>query len=126
MWREEEEDVERLLRPESRAGLPFGRLLLLYLHPFALFKDASRGSVLVQRRALSYNRAMRWMLLWYLQRWMVIAAALFLAIAPAEAQAAQISLFIIPTVAFAVGACIALTVIACTAIAYLLLGARRN
>jgi hypothetical protein len=69
---------------------------------------------------------MRWMLLWYLQRWMVIAAALFLAIAPAEAQAAQISLFIIPTVAFAVGACIALTVIACTAIAYLLLGARRN
>ena len=35
-----ETDVEELLRPDSRARLPFGRQLLIYLHPFALFKDA--------------------------------------------------------------------------------------
>jgi hypothetical protein len=119
-----DEDVERLAQRDFRARLPLGDLLLLYLHPFALFKDASQGPASVQRRALSYNRAMRWMLLAYIQRWMMIAASLFLGIAPAEALAAQKSLFIIPAAAFAVGSCIAVAVIACTATAYLLLGTR--
>jgi len=115
-----DEEVEALLRREFRARLPLGRQLLVYLDPFSLFKDASRG----RERALSYNRALRWVLLHYLRRWTLIAASLFVAIAPAEALAAQSRVFIIPTAAFAVGCCIAVTVAACTAAAYLLLGRR--
>jgi hypothetical protein len=119
-----EHDVEALLKPDIRARLPFSRLLLLYLDPFALFKDASRGNAYAQKVALSYNRAMRWMLLRYLRRWTMIAASLFISIAPAEALATQESLFIIPVAASAVGCCIAVAVIACTVTAYVLLGRR--
>ncbi len=119
-----EEDVEALLQPHVRALLPFSRLLLLYLNPFALFKDASRGTVSAQRIALAYNRAMRWMLLRYVRRWAMIAAASFLSIAPAEALAAQASVFVIPAAASAVGCCIAVTVIVCTITSYVLLGRR--
>ncbi len=124
MWHPKNEEVEALTRPEGRARLPFGRLFLLYLHPFALFKDASRGPAGAQRLALAYNRAMRWMLLPYILRWLVIAGTLFLGVAPAEALAAQTSLYIIPAAAFAVGGCIAVVVITCAGAAYFLLGAR--
>ena len=115
-----EEEVEALLRREVRARLPLARQLRLYLDPFALFKDTSRG----RERALSYNRALRWILLSYLRRWSCIAMASFLAIVPAEALAAQSRLFVIPTAAFAVGFCVAMAVLACTCAAYLLLGRR--
>lgn len=115
------EDVEALLSRDRRSRLPFARQILLYLDPFAFFKDASRGE-----HALSYNRAMRWMLVPYLRRWIMIAATLFLCIAPAEALAAQTALFIVPTAALAVGFCIAVAVIACIAAAWLLLGASRS
>src|SRR5207248_1354341 len=75
------------------------------------------------RRAPSYNRAMRWMLVPYIRRWVVIATSLFLAIAPIEALAAQAAIFIIPAAAIAVGCCIAITVSALTVAVYLLLGA---
>ena len=115
-----EDDVEALLRREVRARLPLARQLLLYLDPFALFKDASRG----REPALSYNRAMRWVLLAYLRRWSCIAAGSFLAIVPAEALAAQSQIFVISTAALAVGFCVAVSVLACTFAAYLLLGRR--
>jgi hypothetical protein len=51
---------------------------------------------------------------------------LFLAVAPAQAAAAQVKIFIIPAAAFAVGACIAGTVTALTVAVYLLLGSRRE
>jgi len=111
---------------KARATLPLGRQLLLYLDPFALFMDASRGSAAVRRRALAYNRAMRWMLVPYLKRWIAIAAASFAGIAPAEALAGQGSLFVVPAAALAVGSCIAATVTLCIAAAYLLLGASRD
>ena len=114
-------DAEQLLRCELRARLPLGRQILLYLDPFAFFKDASRGTATVREQHLSYNRAMRWLLVPYLRRWLVIAAALFLAIAPAEALAAQASLVIVPA-ALAVAFCVAATVAFCIATAYLLLG----
>ena len=120
----EEQDVEALLRPDIRARLPFARLLALYLNPFALFKDASRGNIYAQRVALSYNRAMRWMLLRYLRRWIMIAASLFLSIAPAEALAAQAPVFVLSAAASAVGCCIAVTVIVCTITSYVMLGRR--
>jgi hypothetical protein len=119
-----EADVEALLLRERRAALPLAKQFLLYLDPFALFKDASKGPLRVRERALSYNRAMRWVLLPYVRRWLAIAAALFLAIAPIEALAAQAAFFIIPATAIAVAFCLATTVSALTVGVYLLLGAR--
>ena len=113
---------KNLLSREARAALPLGRQILLYLDPFALFMDASRGTNVVRQRALSYNRAMRWMLVPYLRRWLCIAGAFFLGIAPAEAAAAQV---IVPA-ALAVGFCIAATVTFVIATAYLLLGISRG
>jgi hypothetical protein len=119
-------EVESLLLRDRRAKLPLPRQFLLYLDPFALFKDATRGPAWVREHALSYNRAMRWILVPYLRRWVTIAATLFLAIAPAEALAAQTKIFLIPAAAFAVGCCIAVTVCTVTLAVYLLLGARRE
>jgi hypothetical protein len=119
-----EADVEALLLRERRAALPLVRQFLLYLDPFALFKDASKGPLRVRERALSYNRAMRWMLVPYIRRWVLIATSLFVAIAPTEALAAQAAVFAIPAAAIAVAFCIALTVSALTVAVYLLLGAR--
>jgi hypothetical protein len=115
-------DIEVLLRGEERAKLPLARQILLYLDPFALFMDASRGPRQVRERALRYNRAMRWMLVPYLRRWGLIAMLLFLGIVPTEALAAQSPIFIIPTAAIALGCCIALAITALTAAVYLLLG----
>ncbi|HSA89522.1 MAG TPA: hypothetical protein VLF42_06425 [Burkholderiales bacterium] len=117
-------EVEKLLDGEARSRLPFAHQVLIYLDPFALFKDASSGPAPARARALSYNRAMRWMLLPYIRRWLVIAASLALLIAPAEAAAAQQKLFAIPMAAIAVGCCVAVTVVAVTAAVYLLLGRR--
>ena len=119
-------DVESLLRREQRAQLPLAQQILLYFDPFLLFKDATHGPEMARRRALSYNRAMRWILVPYIRRWVLIAATLFLSIAPAEAAAAQVRIFIIPAAAFAVGACIAVTVCVVTVAVYVLLGARRE
>ena len=119
-------DVESLLLRERRARLPLGQQLLLYLDPFALFKDASAGPAPIRARNLSYNRDMRWILVHYIRRWILIAASLFLAVAPTEALAAQAKVFVIPAAAFAVGACIALTVTFLIGTVYLLLGARRD
>jgi hypothetical protein len=119
-------DVESLLTRQARSDLPMARQLLLYLDPFALFKDASRGPAYLQERARSYNQRMRWILVPYIQRWSLIAGALFLCIAPTEALAAKESLYIVPAAAFAVGSCIAITVTACTVAAYLLLSASRS
>jgi hypothetical protein len=115
-------EIEGLLTGEARSSLPLVRQVLIYLDPFALFKDVSRGPARSRERALSYNRAMRWMLLRYLRRWVAIAASLFLLIAPAEAAAAHEAAFVIPMAAVATGFCIAVAVTVCTAAVYLLLG----
>jgi hypothetical protein len=116
------DQVEVLLQGEARSRLPLLRQLLIYLDPFALFKDASHGPARARERALSYNRAMRWMLVPYIRRWLMIAASLALLISPAEAAAAQQGLFAIPMAAIAVGCCIAATVASVTVAVYLLLG----
>ncbi|HYC65218.1 MAG TPA: hypothetical protein VEC14_10840 [Reyranellaceae bacterium] len=107
-------DVDALLRREGRAGLPLARQLLIYLNPFALFKDASRGNALMRQAALSYNRAMRWMLVTYLWRWMLIAGASYCA------------LFVVPGAVVGVAFCVAVAVMAATAAAWLLLGVSRS
>jgi hypothetical protein len=121
-----EADVESLLVRERRAALSLQKQLLLYLDPFALFKDASQGPAPARERALSYNRAMRWILLPYMRRWAMMAMSLFLGIAPTEALAAEARIFVIPAAAFAVGCCIALVVSVVIAAVYVLLGARRE
>ncbi|HUQ73928.1 MAG TPA: hypothetical protein VM183_04315 [Burkholderiales bacterium] len=119
------QDVEALLDRARRERLPLRKQVLLYLDPFPLFKDVS-GPEPVRKRALSYNRALRWILVAYIRRWVMIAATLFLAIAPTQALAAQARIFIIPAAAFAVGACIAITVTILTVAVYVLLGSRRE
>jgi hypothetical protein len=118
-------DVELLLAKEARARLALHRQVRLYLDPFALFKDASSGPPPERARALSYNRAMRWMLVAYMRRWALLAATLFLATMPAEALAAQAGIFVVPAAALAVGSCVALAVIVVIAAVYLLLGTRQ-
>jgi hypothetical protein len=114
------ENIEGLLTREVRARLPFLQLLRLYLDPGALFKDATRGPVRERQRALSYNRRMRWMLLTYVRRWVVIAALFFFGIEPAQAMSC------IPAAACAVSVGIAVTVAAVTVAAYFLLGTPEN
>jgi len=114
------EEIEPLLTREARSRLPFLRLLRLYLDPGALFKDATRGPVRERQHALSYNRRMRWMLLPYVRRWMVIAGLFFLGIEPAQAMSC------IPAAACAVSVGIAVTIAAVTVAAYFLLGTSEN
>lgn len=106
--------------------LPLRRQLVLYLDPASLFMDVAGAPAAARRRALAYNRAMRWMLVPYLKRWLFIAAALFLGVAPVEAAAAQSALLLVPAVALAAGFCVAFTVATCIGAAYLLLGASRD
>jgi hypothetical protein len=113
--------AETLLEPGTRAALPLARQVRLYLDPFALFKDATRGTALEQRQALGYNRAMRWMLLAYLRRWAVLAAAFLFCLVPLEALGAERGDFILPAAVFAVGFCIAAAVSAYALIAFVLL-----
>ena len=117
-------DYEKLLTREGRATLPLSRLLMLYLDPFALFMDATRGPAWLRERALSHNRAQRPILLTYIWRWVVIAVGSYFGIASAEALAASAPLFIIPAVGFGIGCSVALAVTACTAASWLLLGLR--
>src|SRR5688572_7046060 len=116
----QEAEVESLLKREFRSRLPLVQQVRLYLDPFALFKRATRG----RERALSYNRELRWVLLSYLRRWLLIAASLFVGIAPAEAIATETT--IVPAAAIAVGFCMAMSVLTCIVAAYLLLGAKRQ
>lgn len=116
-------DVETLLQPQARAGLPMARQLQLYLDPFALFKDATRGNAWQQEMALRYNQALRWVLLPYIRRWITIAGAFFLGIFPVEALAAKAAFFVYPAAALAVGASLAITVAVCALATYLLLSA---
>jgi hypothetical protein len=125
MWDVKPYDVEKFLTREARADLPLRRLCRLYFDPFALFKDASHGPESARRQALSYNRAMRWMLIPYLRRWLTIAATLFVGVSPVQAVASEATFLIVPAAAVAVGSCIAAVVTTSTAVAYFLLGLRR-
>ena len=115
-------ELESLLTREGRARLPLRRLLLLYLDPFALFMDASRGPAWRREQALCHNRAWRPILLTYLRRWLLIAAGSFLGIASAEALAAHLPLFIIPAAGFGIACSVSMTIAACTYAAYVVLG----
>ena len=113
--------VEALLTPEARQRLPLARQILLYLDPFAFFKDATVGTPRTRELALSYNVARRWILLTYVRRWLVIAIGSFLGIGSAESMASHAPLFIIPAAGFGIGCSIAVAVASWCAAAYLLL-----
>ena len=113
--------IEALLTREARERLPLSRQLMLYLDPFAFFKDATTGSARSREQALSYNVACRSILLTYVRRWMLIAIASFLGIGSAETLAAHAPLFIIPAAGLGIGCSIAVAVTTWCAAAYLLL-----
>ena len=117
-------DAEALLVPETRALLPFSRQVMLYLDPFAFFKDASLGNAWVREAALRYNQRQRAMLLTYIRRWLVIAAGSFLGIASSETLAGHLPLFIIPAAGFGIGCSVAIVFSGWIATIYFLLGAR--
>jgi hypothetical protein len=114
--------VEALLTREARARLPLRHQFLLYLDPFAFFKDATTGTDRSREQALSYNVERRSILLTYARRWLLIALASFLGIACAEALAAHVPLFIIPAAGFGIGCSVSVAVAAWSTAAYLLLG----
>ena len=113
--------VEALLTPEARQRLPLSRQILLYLDPFAFFKDASVGTPLSRELALSYNVARRWILLTYVRRWLLIAMTSFIGIGSAESMASHAPLFIIPAAGFGIGCSIAVAVATWCGAAYLML-----
>ena len=115
------EDVEALLTREGRARLPLSRQILLYLDPFAFFKDATTGNAWSRQHARSYNFAQRAILLTYIRRWLVIAVGSFLGIAIAEAFASHVPFLIIPAAGFGIGCSVAVTVAAWVFAAYVML-----
>ena len=117
----DQSSVEALLTPEARRSLPLARQMLLYLDPFAFFKDATTGTAWHRQQALSYNVARRSILLTYVRRWLLIAIASFLGIGSAEGLAAHAPLFMIPAAGFGIGCSIAVAVATWCAAAYLLL-----
>jgi hypothetical protein len=118
---QDEVEIEALLTREARAALPLGRQFLLYLNPFAFFKDASTGTAWSREHARSYNLAQRAILLIYIRRWLLIAIGSFYGIASAEALAAHVPLFIIPAAGFGIGCSISVAVAAWSTAAYLML-----
>lgn len=114
------DEVESLLLAERRARLPLRRQVQLYLDPFPLFKDATRGSAHQRELALTYNRGLRWILPAYLRRWLSIAGVLFLAIAPTDALAAQHQAFLVAATAVAVAFSVAFAVAIVIGAAWLL------
>ena len=123
--RPENPECEKLLTREGRAALSFWQLVLIYLDPFALFKDASFGPEWRRELALAYNRERRGMLLTYINRWLLIAAGSYLGIASSEALAAHTPVFLIPAAGFGIGCSVAIAVAVCAGGTYLLLGVRR-
>src|SRR5690349_13645234 len=113
--------VEALLTPEVRRSLPLSRQMLLYLDPFAFFKDATVGTPRTRELALSYNVARRWILLTYVRRWLLIAMTSFLGIGSAESMVSHAPLFIIPAAGFGIGCSVAVAIATWCGAAYLLL-----
>jgi len=67
-------DVETLLNLQGRTGVSLLLLLWLYLDPFSLFKDSSRGNRFERAAAERYNVEHRQILLPYVPRWVILAA----------------------------------------------------
>ena len=117
-----EEDVEALARRDVRERLPLLRLVRLYLDPFALFKNVTIGSPRLQAEALAYNRRQRKMLLAYVRRWTVIAAACLLGALPLAAAARSDPALAVPFVGLELGFAAAVCMLLVSAAVYLLLG----
>ena len=118
--------VEALLTPEARRTLPLSRQMLLYLDPFAFFKDATVGTPRHRELALSYNVAQRSILLTYVRRWLLIAMASFLGIGSAESLAAHAPVFMISAAGFGIGCSVAVAVATWCGAAYLLLATQAS
>ena len=62
----------------SQVELSLAYLLFLYLWPFSIFKDASRGNLFERTAAYRYNREKRVYLPGYSFRWFILSVAFVL------------------------------------------------
>ena len=116
------ENVESLLRPEERGALSPWALLRIYLDPFVLFKNANCGTLFHQRAALDYNKALRWVLVLYLKRWLCIASACLLALNPVASLAANDPLALVAIVGLGLTFAVGFVAVIVIGAAYVLLG----
>jgi hypothetical protein len=62
----------------SQAELSLAYLLFLYLWPFSIFKDATRGNLFERTAAYRYNREKRVYMPGYSFRWFILSVAFVL------------------------------------------------
>ncbi len=65
------------MRRSCYVDMPLSRVLVRYVWPFWLFKDATRGDRYARAAAYRHNRDMRIHLPAYLMRWVLVSAATF-------------------------------------------------
>ncbi|MGE5641313.1 MAG: hypothetical protein ACM30H_14580 [Clostridia bacterium] len=118
------DEIEALSLRERREKLPFRSLMRLYLDPFALFKNVSVGSHAARAAALDYNRRQRRILLVYLRRWALIAAASFFGATSAGAATAADPLLCVPFFGLEVTFSLAFCMVLLSATLYFLLAGR--
>jgi hypothetical protein len=102
--------------------VPFWRLLLLYLDPFALFKNINIGPPAARNEALQYNRRHRAILLTYVRRWAAIAVLCASGMAPLGAAAQGEPILCIPILGLEVGFSAAVFMLLVSVAVYIVLG----
>ena len=121
-----DDEVELLARVEARAGLPFRKVLRLYLDPFALFKNVNAGNGAAQHQALAYNRSHRGMLLVYAKRWALIGLACVAALLSLSSFARAEPALLIPMLGLELVFSTAVVVLFLSVAVYLVLGIERG
>jgi hypothetical protein len=117
-----ERDIEELATAQSREELSFGRLLRLYLDPFALFKSVVAGPPSSRAEALQYNRRLRRFLPVYVRRWALIAVASVAAMTPLGALARSEPVMWLPIAGLEISFSTALCMLFLCTAAYVVLG----
>jgi hypothetical protein len=102
--------------------VPFWRLLLLYLDPFALLKNINIGPPAARNEALQYNRRHRAILLTYVRRWAAIAVLCSSGMAPLGAAAQGEPILCIPILGLEVGFSAAVFMLLVSVAVYIVLG----
>lgn len=120
------DDVEALARPEVRASLSPGRMLRLYLDPFALFKNVTVGTQRARAEALEYNRRHRAILLAYVRRWAFIALGCIVSLAPLESSAGAGPALCVPIVGLELGFSVSFCAALISLTLYIVLGVAKD
>jgi hypothetical protein len=101
---------------------PFSELLLLYLDPFAFFKNIHIGPPSERVEALQYNRRHRRILLSYVRRWTTIAVLCITGMAALGALAHAEPVLYIPVLGLELGFSTAVCMVLLSVAVYVVLG----